>query len=362
MFQALLSRLRLARPSNTFESTLSDLDEQTPHEMRRLLPRSFDSLEVWLLIFSGAYGLLVCSFLLRGAGELKLLCIGFLLLAVIKRYRPARTKIQWFMGALLALLLTGLIHLSPNSGGNTGPFLFLLFLLAMAYPLLMENRLAFLFGLGLVGIYYMGGVKDSTGAVSNLLILRGLLLGGTCLISTRFGAVLRQAEESMDAMRRDNQSLAYNRYGLNYYGGQLVRHCTRKGTPCTLVLLRMPMNWLSEVAHELDPVLQNQMLTLAVQDIATRLNAVAAHGSLLARTSELDWVLLVPTQNRAVAVERLVTHFGRPLQIPFGSKQDEWFVPVTPCAVEATEEYPNVPKMLACAETIWERGFSTGVV
>ena len=359
MLKAILQSLSLTRRNYDFDS--SYLSQQSP-EMRRMLPRSFDSMEIWLLMFCGLYGLLVCSFILIGVSELKLMCIGFLLLAIAKRYKPARTKNQWFLGALLALLLTACIYMAPSSGGSAGPFLFLLLLMAMGYPLLMDKRMALAFGLVLVSVYYLSAAKEGGGAARNLLLLRGLLLGGICFMSARFGAVLRQAEETMDSMRRDKESLVYNEHGLNHYGERLVERCERNASPCTLVLLRMPMSWLSDVTHEQDPLLLNQLHVSAVKDIAANIHSLAPQGSLLARSSEYDWVLLVPGMNRASAIDLLVAKFGRPLQIPFGLKQLEWFVAITPCAVEVTEEYPTVSLMLNCAETIWERGFNTGVV
>lgn len=352
---------RFSSPKSTggFASTLLP---QPSAEMLRLLPRSFDSLEVWLLVFCGVYGLLVSTFILPGAGELKLMCIGFMLLAVAKRFKPARTKTQWLWGAMAALLLSALIYLDPNSGGSSGPFLFLMILLAMGYPLLMEPPAASIFGLAVVLIYYLSISRHSYTISRDLMLLRGGLLAGICFLSARYGAVLRRSEEIMDAMRRDSQSLAYNEHGLAYYGGQLIRSCKLGNSPCTMVLLRMPMDWILDVMSDMGPVLQKNVHTLALQDIAAQISQSAPQGSLLARTSELDWVLVVPGMNSNDAVGHLVSRFGRPLQIPFGLKDDEWFVAVSPCAVQVNDEYHSVARLLVRAQQVWERGFNTGVV
>ncbi len=360
MFPSFISRFKSPKVNPLFATTLQA--EPPPAEMLRLLPRSFDSLEVWLLLFCGLYGLLVSSLILPGAGELKLMCIAFLLLAIAKRVKPARTKNQWFGGAILALLISGAIYLDPNSGGVAGPFLYLMILLAMGYPLLMDNAKAFVYGLTLVSVYYFAATRVNASLPQEVLLLRGVLLAGLCILSARFGAVLRHAEEAMDAMRRDSQSLAYNSYGLHFYGDMLTRRCARNGVTCTMVLLRMPMHWIADVVSPMEPMHQNSVHTLALRDIATNITAIAPQGSLLARTSELDWVLIVPGMNRADAIEHLVANFGRPLQIPYGLKEDEWFVDITPCAVESSDDYPTVPAMLTCAETIWERGFNSGAV
>ena len=229
MLHSVFKRFSPFKPSGGFASTLLT---QPPAEMLRLLPRSFDSLEVWLLIFCGVYGFLVSVLVLPGSGELKLMCIGFMLLAVIKRVKPARTKNQWLWGAAVPLLLSTLIYIDPNSGGSSGPFLYLMLLLAMGYPLLMELPAASVFGLVLVGIYYLGLSRHGFAVPQELTLLRGVLLSGVTFLSSRLGAVLRRSEEMMDAMRRDNQSLAYKEHGLAYYGSRLIRSCKLKNTPC----------------------------------------------------------------------------------------------------------------------------------
>ena len=363
MSHSLFKRFIPFKPSSGFAPTLLP---QPPAEMLRLLPRSFDSLEVWLLIFCGVYGFLVSVLILPGAGELKLMCIGFLLLAVIKRVKPARTKSEWLWGAVAPLLLSALIYIDPNSGGSSGPFLYLMLLMAMGYPLLMELPAASLFGLVLVGIYYLGlsrhGSSVTPGVTPELALLRGVLLAAITFLASRLGAVLRRSEEMMDAMRRDSQSLAYNEHGLAYYGAQLIRECKVKKTVCTMVLLRMPMDWTQDAISGVDAALQKNIYELSLQDIAAQIAQLAPQGSLLARTSELDWVLMVPGMTSNDAVSHLVSHFGRPLQIPYGLKEDEWFVVITPCAVQMNTELRSVADLLVRAQKIWERGFNTGVV
>ena len=166
----------------------------------------------------------------------------------------------------------------------------------------------------------------------------------------------------MDAMRRDSQSLAYNEHGLAYYGAQLIRTCKLKNTACSLVLLRMPMDWTQDAISGIDAALQKNIYELSLQDVAAQIAQLAPQGSLLARTSELDWVLMVPGMTSNDAVSHLVSHFGRPLQIPYGLKEDEWFVVITPCAVQMNTELRSVADLLVRAQKIWERGFNTGVV
>ena len=124
----------------------------------------------------------------------------------------------------------------------------------------------------------------------------------------------------------------------------------------------MPVDWTQDALSGVDAVLQNDIYKLSLQDIAERLSQLAPQGSLLARTSELDWVLVVPGMTSSDAVSHLVSYFGRPLQIPYGLKEDEWFVVITPCAVQMNTEYSSLADLLLRAQKIWERGFNTGVV
>ncbi len=335
-----------------------ELVNRPPVEMLRLLPRSFDSLEVWLLVFCGAYGLLVSWLLRPEAGELKLLCTGFLLLGLAKRIKPARTKLQWFGSAMVTLGLTGVLYLAPTSGGSGGPFFYLLILLAMGYPLVMERGVALMFTLAVIAVYFVGIWNRDTTFSSTVNALRGGLLVGICLMSMRLGAVLRRAEETMDAMRRDTLSFAYNDFGLQFYGGSLLRRCQREQRVCSVVLLRMPHDWFNGLVDPRAPT----EFGLALQDIAREITYCAPTGSLLARVNELEWALVVPGKAAIESVDHLTRRLGRPLQVPFGAKLSEWFVVISPCAVQAEAGDTRVAPLLERARQILSRGVLTGAV
>ncbi len=365
----MLSLLKLngwsdTQPAADVASTQIEPDRKT---LAYLVPRKFESLEVWLLMFCGVYGLLVTALALHGAREIMLACIGLIGMAVWRRYHPARNQTQWAAGAAVVLLIVAWIYVAPRSGGSTGPFFYLLLLMAVAYPLLMDTVLLIGFMVFLLAVYFATGWQRSESMSVEVFVLRGILLAGMCVLSGRFGVVLRQAELSVDRMRRDMASLAYNEHGLARYGARLLRLCAQEAKPCTLVLLPLPPNWHdpidvsgrgSDFSAKYSLQLQNQ----ALRDMALQLSSVLPADAVVSRNAQGDWVVLVPWLERLPVVHVLEAAFGRPVQLSFGPRQQEMFVAITPCAVVSEGESDSLEKMVARAQDIWLRGVRTGAV
>ncbi len=335
--------------------------------MAYLVPRKFDSLEVWVLLFCGVYGLLVTAVALRGDREIMLACVGLIGLAVWRRYNPARNQLQWAIGAGVALLLVAWIYIDPRSGGSAGPFFFLLLLTGVTYPLLMEKVSLSIFAVLLLALYFVSGWNEAAQAQPELFVLRGLLIAGVCTLSGRFGTVLRQAEQGIDNLRRDKASLAYNEHGLARYGARLLSNCAAEMQPCTLVLLPLPVDWhdainvgrrSSDYSAKNSLKLQNR----ALRDMALHLTLTLPAEAIVSRNATGDWVVLVPWLERQAVLNMLESRFGRPMQLPFGPRADEMFVAITPCAVVSNGSDDDFEKMVARAQDIWLRGVRTGSV
>jgi hypothetical protein len=332
-----------------------------------LVPRKFESLEIWLLLFIGVYGLLVAVVAARGAREIMLACVGLICMAVWRRYHPVRNKTQWAIGAVVVLVIVSLIYINPSSGGSNGPFLFFLIILAISYPLLMDTPIATVYALCLLVVYFATGWQK-IGAVSpELFVLRGVLLASLCALSTRFGMVIRQTEAGVDRLRRDMASLTYNEHGLARYGGRLLHACAQQAQPCTLVLLPLPKNWHAPIdvsGRGSDYSATNSLIlqTRALRDMAMHLSLAMPNDTVVSRNAQGDWVLLVPWMERQAALDMLELAFGRPVQLPFGPRGDEMFVTITPCAVLHNGEGDSLEAMMARAQDIWLRGVRTGVV
>ncbi len=335
--------------------------------LARLVPRKFDSLEVWLLLFCGGYGLVVCITALGGARDAALACVALLCMAVWRRFNPARTQTQWAVGAAVVLLIVAWIYAAPRSGGSTGPFLFLLLVLSISYPLLMDAPAVGLFTLALLGLYYGTGWHRSSSMPLEIFYLRGLLITGLALLSWRFGAVLRQAELSIDSLRRDSASLAYNEHGLARYGARYLHNCAMQMQPCTLVLMPLPHDWYAALdpasrGSEHSAVRSLKMQNRALRDMALHLTLALPPDAVVSRNPQGDWVALVPWLEPHTVLNRLELAFGRPMQLPFGPKEDEMFAVITPCAVASRGESDTVESLLARAQDIWLRGVRTGAV
>jgi hypothetical protein len=365
----MLSRLKANPWHNTQPAVepISSQERQDQKALASLVPRKFETFEVWLLVFCGLYGLLVTAVVTHSSLSTLIACAVLLCMAVWRYYRPARTQKQWMLGAFLALLCVGSIYADPSSRGSVGPYLYLLLLMAVAYPLLMDSSFAVVYTICVMLLYFFAG-QHRLGEVSKeLFLLRAVLLLGLCGLSARFGMVMRQVEHSIERLRHDIASLAYNEHGLVRYGSRLLTLSHQAGKPCTMVLLCMPHDWFnplhmggnsSDYSANQSPKVQTQ----ALRDMERSLSTALPGDALVARSQQGDWVLLVPGLNRLAVITKLEKTFGRPIQLLFGPRSEEMFVALTPCAVESTGSDDRIDKMLARAYDIWQRGVRTGAV
>lgn len=336
-------------------------------DSKQHLPRRFDGLEVWLLMFCGIYGLLVSAFVLKGSRDIKFMCIAFVLMGAVRRLHPSRKRWHWTADGVLAVVLVAAIFAIPSSGGSTGPFLHLLLVLVMGYPLMMEASVAFAFAAFSVAVYFLTGLGAGQTTSMPLYIATGGFIAGICLVSARFGYVLRSAEEVAESLRRDKASLAYNEHGLARYGGKMLASCMREQKPCSLVLLHMPPDW-REMLRRVDHSERSSAWSAyalecaALRDMAVGLMRVLPAHSVVARNADGNWVLLVPQLEREAVLDLLTKSLGRPLQLPFGEATHEMFVALTPCVVVAESEHDSVHLMQHRAQEIWRRGLRSGVV
>ncbi|MGA8514129.1 MAG: hypothetical protein WB821_05075 [Burkholderiaceae bacterium] len=365
----MLSRLK-ANPWHNTQPALEPLSNQERQDQKALaslVPRKFENLEVWLLVFCGLYGLLVTAVVTHSSTITFLACTALLAMAVWRYYRPARTQKQWTLGAFIALAIVVSIYADPSSRGSVGPYLYLLLLMAVAYPLLMDSTFAVVYTVCVLMLYFFSG-QHRLGEVSKeLFLLRGVLLLGLCGLSARFGIVMRQVEHSIERLRHDIASLAYNEHGLARYGSRLLTQCHQAAKPCTMVLLCMPQDWFSPLhmggnSSDYSARESPKVQTQALRDMAHSLSGALPGDALVARSQQGDWILLVPGMNRLAVITKLEKAFGRPIQLQFGPRSEEMFVALTPCAVEATGSDDRIDKMLASAYDIWQRGVRTGAV
>jgi uncharacterized membrane protein len=365
----MLSKLKANPWHNTQPAaeTLSTQERKDQKALASLVPRKFELIEVWLLAFCGLYGLLVTAVVTHGSLSSLLACAALLCMAAWRKQHPARTQMQWMQGAYFALLVICSIYADPQSGGSVGPYLYLLLLMAVCYPLLMESRWAVFYTVCVLLVYFFAGQHRLGEVTKELFLLRAVLLLGLCALSTRFGIVMRQVEHSVERLRHDIASLAYNEHGLLRYGSRLLVTCVRTAKPCSLVLLCMPHDWFdplhmgghsSDYSASQSPKVQTQ----ALRDMQHSLGKALPRDALVARSQQGDWILLVPGHNRQDVVSLLESAFGRPIQLQFGPRSEEMFVALTPCAVERGDSDDRVDKMLARAYDIWQRGVRTGAV
>jgi hypothetical protein len=333
---------------------------------QRLMPRRFERLEATMLLFCGGYGALVAVLLLPAAIWPLLLCLGLMALGALRWRYPVRSKLQWSIDALLAVIVVAALFADQRTGAGAGPYLFLVLLFAITFPLLMESSTAILFGALLLTVYFSMGRSASWSVPPVLFALRGVLVGGLCFLSTSFGLVLRRNEQTVEQLRRDLDSGAYNEHGWLRYGEPLLKRCRLQGKPTSMAYLKMPSDWSAQIAEAkgfVSPRPQELRIlrAQALQEIAQRLTLALPANCLVARDANGDWMLLLPGVNNKEALQRLERSFGRPLQVDFGPRQDEMFLSFMPCVVQALEG-ESLADMHARAANIWHRGVISGAV
>jgi hypothetical protein len=368
--------------SNLFTGIYRNSAAQSPAEQRaaaraqsisQLLPRHMQPLEVWLLLFCGLYGLLVGAAMGRGV-FLQFMCMGYIGLALVRHLQPAQTRRQWLLGAAAAVGLTATIFISPESGGGSGPYLYLLILLATGYPLVMGGRSALVFTLSLLTVYFASAWFHPLSVPLPLFGVRAFLIAGMCVMSARLGHSLRQSQWLFEILLHDRESLAHNNHGLRFYGERLLRRCQADRQPCSVALLRMPAEWLPACAVASADLVSvrgtlspnedhNDARASALQDMARHLARALPPKSVVARTGQGgDWVLVAPQIARKQLVRDLMVAFGHPLQLPFGKPADEMFVAVTPCVVEAGPGMDTLDALIEQAYSLWSRSERVGTV
>ncbi len=319
-----------------------------------------------MLLFCGGYGALVAVLLLQAAIWPLLLCLGLMALGALRWRYPVRSKLQWSIDALFAVVVVTALFADPRTGAGAGPYLFLVLLFAITFPLLMESSTAVLFSALLLTVYFSMGRSANWPVPPILFALRGVLIAGMCALSTSFGLVLRRSEQTVEQLRSDLDSGAYNEHGWLRYGEPLLKHCRLQGKPISMAYLSMPPDWSAQITEAkgfVSPHPQELRIlrAQALQEIAQRLTLMLPVNCLVARDANGDWMLLLPGMNNKEALQRLERGFGRPLQIDFGPRQDEMFVSFMPCVVQALEG-ESLPDMHARAADIWHRGVLTGAV
>lgn len=330
------------------------------------MPRRFEALEAGTLLFGGAYGLLVTLLLLKAALVPALLCAALMAFGMFRWRYPVRSARLWAVDAVVALAVAAALFADPRTGGGAGPYMYLLMLFAVSFPLLMDSRMAIAFSILLVAVYFAFGRQPGWPVSMIQFELRGVLILGFCALSASFGAVLRRSEQTVEQLRRDLESGAFNEHGLRRYGQPLLRHCQSAGKPFCMAYLNMPMDWtqqILETKHFVNPhpLEMRQLRAQALNEMMHALTAPLSSDCLVGRDAHGDWVILMPGLTSQQALLELERAFGRPIQINFGPRSDEMFVSMMPCVVQA-QKGEGLLHLHARATDIWNRGVLSGAV
>jgi GGDEF domain-containing protein len=329
------------------------------------LERKLQDIEAALLLFCGVYGLLVTAVIFQWLLGPTLICTAFVAIGLWRWRYPARSKLARVLDMIACLCLLSALFFDPRLGASAGPYLFLVLLFAMAFPMMLELGDAALFSLLLLAIYVCAGRAGQALQLSGVFGLRTFLVLGICSLSVFFGQRLRHIFGKTELLRLDLQSGAYNEHGWLHYGERLLKECRLAGEALSIALIPMPSLWQEQLVAEYglmnaQPQRLHQLKENALKGMATGFSTALSPRSLVGRDSHGHWVLIAPDTARQELLQRLEKRFGRPLQVEFGPVELEMFVGLQACVVECQAQ-ESIMTAYARAIDIWGRARRTGV-
>ena len=247
------------------------------------------------------------------AGAIWLSVLAALAIAGWGRSFPATSHWLMLARALLLLCIALGLHLEPDQAGPGGDFFFWLPVIAVAYALLLDPRLA-------GGVLVMCAaefllaftLKGQQGQWRSVFIDIGTLLifGSTALM---FGRSILRSELQVEATLTDAHSGLYNKAGLFLYGTELLQECLRSDRAMTMVLLNC--RDLGDVRELLGREAASRMFSEAVKAVAR----TAPRAGLAARTDRLEFVLVLPGLTNARSKELVQSVLGTPPKLALKS-------------------------------------------
>jgi GGDEF domain-containing protein len=277
-------------------------------------------LERWVAWSIAVYTAWLAIFAFPGAPSIWLLVLYAGLVGKWAEARPARHQAEMAWRGIALIVGAYVLHTqaAAEAGGPGGPFFFWLSITCLYYAFMLKPA----WGAGVVAIAVVEFAVGSLQAVNpapaaELLAQGGFLAIFPLLLATRFGAVMRRPDETLENGRIDGSTAMYNEVGFTAYGDEMLAACRRDGRPLSVVvfdcadLLEVRDIYGSRIARELRT------------RIVRKLCALSADRGLAARTGPAEFCVVLPGMGPDKARAAIQRTFGNPMRIELDAGDSE---------------------------------------
>jgi len=245
--------------------------------------------------------------------------------------RPARRQSVLLLRAagLMALGFLVLMQNHQDAPATGNSFFYWVSMPLILYAFLLKARLAWgLLAFSLSAYLSLMALTPTESAAQPLFLRAGFSLIFS-VAAIRMGAMVRRADELLEARCIDPSSGLLNEYGFLDHGAELWRHCRRVHAPVTLVFLDLPDLRKIRDVYDADAA---RMAAAKVLDTVRELD-VGKH--VLARLSSSRFALLMPGTTREQAFKIVGDRLGKPPKIEMDDDHLEMIFPVDVHAVDS---------------------------
>ncbi len=245
--------------------------------------------------------------------------------------RPARRQGELLMRAAGLMVIGFLVliqnhHDAPATGNS---FFYWVSMPLIFYAFLLKPRLAWGLLAFSLSAYLLLMALTSTEATAQTLFLRTGFSLIFSVAAIRMGAVLRRADELLEARCIDASNGLLNEYGFLDHGAELWRHCRRAHVPVTLVFLDLPD------LRKIKDVYDAGAARMAMAKVLDTVRELDVGKHVLARLSSWRFALLMPGTTREQAFKIVGDRLGQPPKIEMDDDHLEMIFPVDVHAVES---------------------------
>lgn len=284
------------------------------------ISHSVRHLERWVAWSIAVYTAWLAIFAFPGEPAVWLLVLYAGLVGKWAEARPARhqSEMAWRGIALVAGAYVLHTQTALQAGGPGGVFFFWLSITCLYYAFMLKPA----WGAGVVAIAVVEFAAGSLQAAhpapaAELLAQGGFLAIFPLLLATKFGAVMRRPDETLENGRIDGGTAMYNLAGFAAYGDEMLEACKRDDRPLSVVVFDCAD--LLEVRAIYGSTTTRKLMAR----IVNKLSALSADRGLAARTGPAEFCVVLPGMGRDKALAAIRRVLGNPMRIELDAGDSE---------------------------------------
>jgi GGDEF domain-containing protein len=301
-------------------SAPSPLHTHAQRDAANWISYSVRHLERWVAWSIAVYTAWLAMFSFPGVPLVWLLVLYAGLVGKWAEARPARQ--QWEMAGRGIALIAGayLLHTQTAAevGGPGGPFFFWLSITCLYYAFMLKPAWgACVVAFALVEFAVGSLQAPDASPATELMAQGGFLAIFPLLLAMKFGAVMRQPDETLENGRIDCSTALYNLAGFTAHGDEMLADCTRDARPLSVAVF--------DCADllEVRAIYGNRMARKLADCIVSKLSDLSVDCGLAARTGPAEFSVVLPGMGRERALAAIHRVLGNPLRIEMDSEDSE---------------------------------------